>query len=141
MGLNLGTIQADQVCRDFNRAFAGQEAALRAEREAREVAARETLEKRRVADAEYARALKASKAKGAGATKRQRVKRRSVKPVAPVYGLDAGFEKVAQSKENLSRAEACLLLASAKRFGPTQSSALGRAAARLAATTDGLSHR
>ncbi|HKQ18890.1 MAG TPA: peptidoglycan DD-metalloendopeptidase family protein [Candidatus Eisenbacteria bacterium] len=136
-GLNLGAIQAEQVCRDFNRTFAGQEAALRAEREAREVAARETLEKRKAADAEYARALRAAKAKGAGATKKPRVKRRSVKPVAPVYGLDAGFEKVAQSKEHLSRAEACLLLTSAKRFGSTQTSALGRAAARLAATTSG----
>jgi len=136
-GLNLGAIQADQVCRDFNRTFAGQEMALRAEREAREVAARETVEKRRAADAEYARALKAAKAKGAGATRKPRVKRRNVKPVAPVYGLDAGFEKVAQSKERLSRAEACLLLASAKRFGSTQSSALGRAAARLSAATSG----
>ena len=136
-GVSLGAIQADQVCRDFNRAFAGQEAALRAEREAREVAARETVAKRKAADAEYARDLKAAKTKGAGATKKPRVKRRSVKPVAPVYGLDAGFEKVAQSKETLSRAEACLLFASAQRLGSTQNSALGRAAARLAATTSG----
>lgn len=136
-GLNFGAIQADQVCRDFNRTFAGQEMALRAEREAREVAARETDAKRKAADAEYARALTAAKAKGAGATKKPRVKRRNVKPLAPVYRIDAGFEKLAQSKEHLTRAEACLLLASAQRLGSTQLSALGRATPRVAATTPG----
>jgi murein DD-endopeptidase MepM/ murein hydrolase activator NlpD len=134
---NLGSLKTDQVCRDFNRKFASVEAAARADREARETATRETLAKRKAADAEYTRALKAMKTKGAGATKRPRLKRRVVKPVAPVYRVDAGFEQLAESKETLTRAEACLLFASAHRLGATQLSALERAAARVAAATSG----
>lgn len=136
-GQNMSTIKADQICRDFNRQFAGEEAAAKAEKEAVATAARETAAKRKSAEAEYARALKASKAKGAGATVKPRVKRRSVKPLSPVYRLDAGFEEMAQSQSTLSRAEACLLFASAQRLGATHLSALERAAARVAAATSG----
>ena len=136
-GQNMTLIKSDQICRDFNARFAGAEAAALAEKQAVAAALRETAAKRKAADAEYARALKASKAKGAGATTKVRVKRKSVKPVAPVYRLDAGFEELAQSKRPLTRAEACLLFASAQRLGSTQVSALERAAARVASATSG----
>lgn len=136
-GQSMSAITADQICRDFNRQFAGVDAAAKADREAVATAASETAARRKAADAEYARALKASKTKGAGATTKSRVKRRSVKPVAPVYRLDAGFEGLAQSQNTLSRAEACLLFASAQRLGATHLSALERAAARVAAATSG----
>jgi len=136
-GQNMSAIKSDQICRDFNRQFASVAAAALADKEAVATAARETAAKRNAADAEYARALRASKAKGAGATTKTRVKRRNVKPVAPVYRLDSGFEELALSKEALSRAEACLLFASAQRLGATQLSALERAAARVAPATSG----
>lgn len=136
-GQNLAAIKTDQICRDFNRRFASVEAAARADREAVETATRETIAKRKAADAEYARSLQTLKTKGAGATKRPRLKRKTVKPVTPVYRLDAGFEQLAQSNETLTRADACLLFASAHRLGTTQLSALERAAARVAAATSG----
>lgn len=136
-GQNMAAIKTDQICRDFNRQFAGADAATRADKEAVATAARETLVKRKAAEAEYARALQASKTKGAGATKKPRLKHKTVKALAPVYRIDAGFEELAQSKGILTRAEACLLFASAHRLGSTQISALERAAARVAAATSG----
>jgi len=137
-GQNLSAIKSDQICRDFNRRFAGADAAALAEKQAVAAALRATATRRKAADADYERALKVSKAKGAGATAAgPRVKRKSVKPVAPDYRLDAGFEGLAQSKSVLTRAEACLLFASAYRMGVTQLSALERAAARVAAATSG----
>jgi murein DD-endopeptidase MepM/ murein hydrolase activator NlpD len=139
-GRNLSGIETEHLCRDFNRQFAGDEAAQRADLEARETAARETMARIQAAEAEYTRALKAAKAakaKGAGAVAHATVKRRTVKPVQPVPRLDAGFEELARSTKNLSRAESCLLIASALRLSPTQLSALERAAARVAASASG----
>lgn len=131
-GPSLGAVASARLREDFNRVFAGEEAAAAAEKEAREAARAQTLAKRKAADEEYARALKAAKAKGAGATRHRRVKRAVVKPVAPVITLDPGFEKLAKSDQKITRAEACLLLASALRISSERVSALERAAARVA---------
>ena len=50
----------------------------------------------------------------------------------PVPVLDPGFEAIAQSKKNITRAESCLLLATALRLGAERFSALERAASRVA---------
>jgi murein DD-endopeptidase MepM/ murein hydrolase activator NlpD len=131
-GSSLASFDRERLCRDFNRAFAGSDAAARAEREARTTARAETAAKRKASEEEFARALRAAKARGAGASVRKRVKRRIVTPVPPVPRLDYGFESLAQSKRNLSRAEACLLLASTLRMGQERTSALEQAATRVA---------
>lgn len=136
-GRNLGTLDRERLCRDFNRVFAGSDAADRADREARTAARAETSARMKAAEVEFARALKASKARGAGASVRKRVKRQIVKPVAPVPRLDPGFESLARSDRSLSRAEACLLLASAFRLGHERTSALERAASRVATASSG----
>ena len=135
-GRNLGSFAREKLCTDFNRVFAGPDAAERADREARTAALAETAARRKAAEAEYERALKARKAKGTAA--RKRVQRPVVKPVAPTPRLDPGFEALAQSERNLTRAEACLLLASSFRLGSERLSSLEQAAARVATASSGV---
>jgi len=126
---NLGSLDAMAVSRDFNRQFAGGDAADRAEREAKAAAAEETrLQKKAEAD-RVAKARKQAKAAGKNPS---RVKSKTVKPVKPVPVLDPGFESLAQSEKKLTRAEVCLLLASAMRPEKERYSALQRAAIRVA---------
>jgi murein DD-endopeptidase MepM/ murein hydrolase activator NlpD len=125
---NLAALDPMQVGRDFNRRFAGDDAAEAAARKARLAAAKETEAMKRAEADRVARARKAAKAAG----KKSRVKARTVAPVAPVPVLDPGFEALAQSKKNLTRAEGCLLLATTLRAGSERMSALQRAAVRVA---------
>jgi butyrate kinase len=125
---NLGSIDALQMSRDFNRAFAGSEAAVEAEAKAKSIANTETQARQR---AEYARVARARQAaKAAGKTSTVKVKR--VDSVKPIPILDAGFAAIAQSKKDITRAETCLLLATALRLGAERYSALERAASRVA---------
>ncbi len=125
---NLSEINGLQVSRDFNREFAGDDAAVEAEAKAKSVANAETQARLK---AEYDRVARARKAaKAAGKTSLAKVKR--VEPVKPVPVLDPGFEAIAQSKKNITRAESCLLLATALRLGAERFSALERAASRVA---------
>lgn len=128
-GRSLAAFQRETLCSDFNRIFAGSDAAERAQREARTAALEETAARRKAADAEYARAVRAQKAQG---TVRKRVKRPVVKPVTPAPRLDPGFEALARSDHDLTRAEACLLFASSYRLGQERLSALEQAASRVA---------
>ena len=125
---NLASIDAMIVSRDFNREFAGPDAAVQAEAKAKSAANAET--KARV-NAEYNRVAQARKAaKAQGKVSKAKVKK--VAPVKPKPILDPGFEAFAQSKNDLTRAESCLLLATALRLGPDRYSALQRAATRVA---------
>jgi len=117
-GLSMSRIAGDQLARDFNSEFAGREEAERADREARKLASDETDARRKAARKSGKSARRASK----------------VDPVKPVPILDPGFESLAQSSKKLSRAEVCLLLASALRLGSSNVSALERAATRAAKT-------
>ncbi|HLQ67470.1 MAG TPA: peptidoglycan DD-metalloendopeptidase family protein [Candidatus Limnocylindrales bacterium] len=136
-GQNLAAFDRARLCGDFNRVFAGAEAALQADREAVQLARAETAAQRKAAEAEFARAVRgAGPAVAAGAPKK-RIRRRAVKAVVPVPRLDPGFEAIARSDKNLSRAEACLLLASAFRLGHERTSALERAATRVATASPG----
>jgi len=110
-GQSMSRIAADQLARDFNVEFAGKDEAQQAEREAKRIAANETDARR-----------KASK------------RRAKVQPVKPIPILDPGFESLAKSDKKLSRAEVCLLIASALRLGSSNVSALERAATRAAKT-------
>jgi murein DD-endopeptidase MepM/ murein hydrolase activator NlpD len=118
-GLSMSRIPGDQLARDFNQEFAGREEAQEAERESRKLADDETAARR-----------KAARLSGKAARKRA-IK---VEPVKPVPILDPGFESLAQSDKKLSRAEVCLLIASALRLGSSKVSALERAATRAAKT-------
>jgi len=125
---NLSEINGLQMSRDFNRAFAGEDAAMDAEARAKSLANSETAAHQR---AEYARVARVQKwAKAAGKTVTVKAKR--VESVKPLPILDPGFEAIAQSKKNISRAESCLLLATALRLGAERYSALERAASRVA---------
>jgi murein DD-endopeptidase MepM/ murein hydrolase activator NlpD len=108
-GQSMSRLAADQLARDFNTQFAGKDKAQDAEREAKRLAANETQARR----------------KG---------RKTRVDAVKPVPILDPGFESLAQSTKKLSRAEACLLIASALRLGSSNLSALERAATRVAKT-------
>jgi hypothetical protein len=142
-GQNLACFDRELLCSDFNRVFASPEAAARADREAREAALAETAAKRKAAEADYARATRtagpASAASGSsgGAKAKKRIKRRVIQPVVPVPRLDPGFEALSRSDRSLTRAEACLLLASSFRIGHERTSALQRAAARVATASSG----
>jgi hypothetical protein len=125
---NLAALDPMQVGQDFNRRFAGEDAALAAARKARLAAAKETEARKKAEADRVASARKAAKAAG----KKSRVKARTVPPVVPVPVLDPGFEALAQSKKNLTRAEGCLLLATTLRAGSERMSALQRAAVRVA---------
>ncbi len=99
-----------------------------AEARAKSLANSETAAHQR---AEYARVARVQKwAKAAGKTVTVKAKR--VESVKPLPILDPGFEAIAQSKKNISRAESCLLLATALRLGAERYSALERAASRVA---------
>jgi murein DD-endopeptidase MepM/ murein hydrolase activator NlpD len=128
--LSMSRIPGEQLARDFNAEFAGRDAANEAEQEARRLAAGETAELRKAAAARDERRAKAALERGAPPPK----KRTKVEAVKPVPMLDPGFDSLAQSKENLSRAEVCLLLASTLRIGSANVSALQRAASRAAKT-------
>ncbi|TMQ64545.1 MAG: hypothetical protein E6K79_07495 [Candidatus Eisenbacteria bacterium] len=124
---NLSEINGLQMSRDFNRAFASEDAAMEAEARAKSLANSETAARQR---AEYARVARIQKwAKAAGKTATVKVKR--IESVRPMPILDPGFEAIAQSKKNISRAESCLLLATALRLGAERYSALERAASRV----------
>ncbi|TMQ63003.1 MAG: hypothetical protein E6K77_06110 [Candidatus Eisenbacteria bacterium] len=120
---SLARIATDQLASDFNVEFAGREAAVTAALEAHRLAAAETEARRKLAAAKTGRIAKEAAARGERA-------RAKVVPVKPVPILDPGFESLAQSTKNISRAEACLLLASAIRLGSSHLSALERAATR-----------
>ena len=132
---NLGSLDAMAVSRDFNRQFAGSDAADRAEREAKSMADEETRQKKKAEADRVAKAKKQAKAAGKNPS---RVKSKKVTPVKPVPVLDPGFESLAQSDRKLTRAEVCLLLASAMRQEKERYSALQRAAVRVAAV--GVAH-
>jgi len=132
-GQNLASFERQELSSDFNRVFAGGEAAERADRQARAAALAETAARRKAAEAEYARALRAAKAMHGRS--HRRVKRAVVVPVAPAARLDPGVEALARSDHRLTRAESCLLLASAFRLGHERASALEQAAARVTATS------
>jgi hypothetical protein len=125
---SLAALDPMQVGHDFNRRFAGEDAAEAAARKARLAAAKETEARKKAEADRVASARKAAKAAG----KKSRVKARTVRTVAPVPVLDPGFEALAQSKKNLTRAEGCLLLATTFRAGSERMSALQRAAVRVA---------
>ncbi len=129
-GQSMSRIPADQLARDFNAQFAGSDAAIAADIEARKLAAAETESLRKAAWARAARRAKEARERGAPPPKR----REKVQPVKPMPILDPGVESLAQSKKNLTRAEVCLLLASAFRLGTSNVSALERAATRVAKT-------
>jgi hypothetical protein len=122
--IDLARIPGDLLCAT-NRQFAGVDCA-----EADRRRAASPPPRRPNAEGSAARAARAAKQ----ARPQQAVLKRAPKisPVKPVPILDPGFESLAESKKNLSRAEACLLLASALRMSPTRHSALERAAAKVA---------
>lgn len=126
-GQSMARIASEQLARDFNVEFAGKEEAAEAEEKASKLAAAETEAQRKAAAARAEHLAK--EARGRGAHPPKRVKVQAVKPT-PI--LDPGFESLAQSKKNLSRAEACLLIASASRLSSSNLSALQRAATRAA---------
>jgi hypothetical protein len=130
-GRSLTQIQAEVLCRDFNRQFAGGEAAASAEREAKSAALAETRAREKAALEKAARDRKWAKAKG----KKVHIRVARVKAVAPTFTLDPGFEKLAESDRRITRAEAALLFASALRLDPNRLSALERAASRAGATS------
>jgi murein DD-endopeptidase MepM/ murein hydrolase activator NlpD len=130
-GRSLARVENAALCRDFNRQFAGADAAAQAERDAKDAALAATKAKEKEARARYERDLRWVKAKKLN----RKVRMQKVKPVAPVYTLDAGFEKLAESDRRITRAETALLLASALRLNSKQLSALERAARRAGTTT------
>lgn len=125
---NLAELPGMQISRDFNQEFAGASAAKAAEKEAVAKAAADTQARTK---AESERVAKA-RAKARAAGKKSTVKAKPVKPATPVPILDPGFESVANSKQELTRAESCLLLATSLRMGSERYSALQRAADRVA---------
>jgi murein DD-endopeptidase MepM/ murein hydrolase activator NlpD len=131
-GRSLARIESALLCRDFNRQFAGADAADAAERSAKAAALSETKAKEKAARERYERDLRWVKAKKL----KKKVRLQKVKPVPPVFTLDAGFEKLAQSDRRISRAETALLLASALRLNPARLSALERAARRADTATE-----
>ncbi len=132
-GRSLTQIPQDVLCRDFNRQFAGADEALQAEREAKAAALAETKSRIKAAQARAERDRKWAKAKG----RKVRIRVAKVKPVAPVFTLDPGFEQLAESDRTITRAEAALLFASALRIDARRLSALERAASRAATASSG----
>jgi pyruvate/2-oxoglutarate dehydrogenase complex dihydrolipoamide acyltransferase (E2) component len=129
-GLSMSRLAAEQLARDFNVEFAGMDAAYQAEREAKRLADAETDQLRKTAADAAARKAKAARERGLPPPKR----RTKIQAVKATPMLDPGFESLAQSDKNLSRAEVCLLIASALRLGSSNLSALERAATRAAKT-------
>lgn len=125
----LAAIKPDAVALDFNRQFAGREAAEQALAEAKAKSDADYRDRKKKAEAERARLAKAAKAARAKG-KKVRVKVPKVKPIPAIPLLDAGFEALAKSTRKLTRAESCLLLASALRLKADKVSMLQRAAAK-----------
>jgi murein DD-endopeptidase MepM/ murein hydrolase activator NlpD len=123
----LSAIKPDKLALDFIGRFAGEDAAQQSLLGAREKAKADYEARKKKAAVERARLAKAAKAKG---KKARKVPVPKMGPVLP--DLDPGFEALAKSKQKLTRAESCLLLASATRLGTQKVSALERAAARIA---------
>ncbi|HET9950544.1 MAG TPA: peptidoglycan DD-metalloendopeptidase family protein [Candidatus Eisenbacteria bacterium] len=123
----LGAIKPDALALDFNRQFAGDEAARAAIAEARAKSEADYRARQKQAAAERARLARAAKAKG----KPVRVKSKPVKRLPFIPPLDPGFEALAKSTERLTRAESCLLFASALRLHAEKVSALQKAASRV----------
>jgi hypothetical protein len=136
-GRALASIEPISVASDFIRQFAGSDVAEEALEAARAKAAADLEAKKKEADAERARLAKAAK-KG---KKSRRVP--APKLTLPVPDLDAGLEALARSTKNLTRAESCLLLASATRLGEERGTATerGGAPAPPAAPTPKVSKR
>jgi murein DD-endopeptidase MepM/ murein hydrolase activator NlpD len=130
-GRALAAVEANTLCRDFNREFAGDETARQAESDAKAAALSETKARQKAARERYERDLRWVKKTG----KKTKVRLAKVKPVPPVFTLDAGFVELAASDRDLKRAEAALLLASALRMDPKRLSLLERAARRADTTT------
>jgi murein DD-endopeptidase MepM/ murein hydrolase activator NlpD len=128
-GLSMSRLSADQLARDFNVCFAGKDATAEAERDARRLADTQTAALRKVAEARAAQRAKAARERGV-----RPPKRRPVVPVKPMPMLDPGYQSLVHSDKKLSRAETCLLLASALRMGSSNLSALERAATHVAKT-------
>ena len=84
-----------------------------------------------MAEAERARLAKAAKAAKAKGKKAKKPRVPEVKRAPAIPSLDFGFEALAKSTEKLTRAESCLLFASALRLHSDKVSALQRAAARV----------
>ena len=127
-GGSMAGVGAEQLAHDFNAQFAGNDAAVAAEREAKDAASAETSALRKAAAARAERRAKDALARG----KPPRTRAVKVAKVLPRTVLDPGFEALAHSKKNMSRAECCLLLASALRLKSSTISALERAATRVA---------
>ena len=127
-GGSMAGVGGEQLAYDFNAQFAGKDAAESAERQAKDAAAAETSARRKAAAMLAERLARDARAHG----KSPRAKAIKVSPVKPTTALDPGFEALAHSTKNVSRAECCLLLASALRLGSSKISALERAATRVA---------
>ncbi|HSQ59463.1 MAG TPA: peptidoglycan DD-metalloendopeptidase family protein [Acidobacteriota bacterium] len=121
---SLASLTPDKVAVDFISRFAGADAAAQSLTEAQAKAKADYEARKKKAAAERARLAKAAKAKG---KKAKKVPVPKMGPVLP--SIDPGFEALAKSKQKLTRAESCLLLASAVRLGTQKVSALERAAA------------
>ncbi len=126
----LGAIKPDALALDFNRQFAGNEAAEQALAEAKAKSDTDYRARKKQAEAERVRLTKAAKVARAKGRKFS-TKVATVKPRPAVPSLDFGFEALAKSTRKLTRAESCLLFASALRLHAEQVSALQRAAARV----------
>ncbi|MGH7680373.1 MAG: peptidoglycan DD-metalloendopeptidase family protein [Candidatus Eiseniibacteriota bacterium] len=125
---NLASIDAMKMSHDFNATFAGSDAAVTAEAKAKSAATAETKARQKAEWDRVARARKAAKAQG----KTSKVVVKKVPPVKPTPLVDPGFDALATSKKNLTRAESCLLFATTLRLGQERYSALERAASRVA---------
>ena len=111
-GRTLNSIKPDALALDFNREFAGDDAAAKALAEAKAKSDADYRARVKAADVERARLAKAARAKG----RKSRTKVPKVQRAPFVAPLDIGFEALARSGEKLTRAESCLLLASATRL-------------------------
>lgn len=127
----LAAIKPDALALDFNRQFAGEEAAEKALAEAKAKSEDDYRTRKKVAEAERARLAKAAKAAKAKGKKAKKPRVPEVKRTPAIPSLDFGFEALAKSTDKLTRAESCLLFASALRLHSEKVSALQRAAARV----------
>jgi murein DD-endopeptidase MepM/ murein hydrolase activator NlpD len=125
-GRALSSIKPDAVATDFIRQFAGDDVAGRALEAAKAKAVAEFELQKKTAAQERARLAKVAKKKG---KKPRGVPAPKLGPALPE--LDPGLEALAQSKKKLTRAESCLLLASATRLAAGRASPLERAISRV----------
>jgi hypothetical protein len=125
-GRALSSIKPDAVATDFIRQFAGDDIAGRALEAAKAKAVAEFELQKKTAAQERARLARVAKKKG---KKPRGVPAPKLGPALPE--LDPGLEALAQSKKKLTRAESCLLLASATRLAAGRASPLERAISRV----------